>query len=48
MGLGSVITAPILGAKEGGFKGFCMGLGAGVVAGATLITTGAVVGIFFI
>ena len=47
LGLGTLIGAPIIGAKENGIKGFCVGLVGGAVAGATMVVTGASVGMIY-
>lgn len=43
-GIGTVIAAPILGAKNDGVKGFFTGLLGGTLVGAGLVATGVGVG----
>jgi len=43
-GAATLVTAPIAGAREGGAKGFCTGLGLGLVGAVVLPVTGAVYG----
>ena len=44
MGMVGLVATPVLGAKEGGVKGFFTGLGAGIVGAVALPVAGAVVG----
>ncbi|KAJ8612576.1 hypothetical protein CTAYLR_007200 [Chrysophaeum taylorii] len=44
-GAASLVAAPVLGAKEGGAKGFAMGLGVGIVSAVALPVVGAVSGV---
>ena len=41
-----MIAAPIIGAKNGGLKGFGVGLLSGIIGGVSLAVTGVGVGIY--